>query len=358
MKILLITITPSPYIVFFCNQVAINLGSSFKVIYCSNNSSMPWDKSKINHSHSILISKKVTFLNKNYLFDISAWGIIKDFSPDIIVVCGFQLPMILGIIFSYLYKRKLYFMSDSWELKEKKLSKLHKLIRKISYKNASGFYPVSEKGKQNFLTYNIPESKIFIVPYTIDIELYSEYSSKTLEEREYDILFSGQFIERKLPFFFAEIAKKLKNRRGSLKILILGYGPLEKKFLDKLKEYELEYHFAGFVEPSELYKYYAKSKLFLFTTNEDSWGVVANEAVASCTPVITSQFAGAAGEIVQDGINGFVLPLNTDIWVDKIDWLLSNPQIYRQLQQNCQHIIKDYTAEKAVISFMKGLILK
>jgi glycosyltransferase involved in cell wall biosynthesis len=358
MRILFITITPSPYIVYFCNQVAVSLGSLFNAIYCSKSSAMQWDKLSITHGHTFLNSKRIKYLNQNYLIDFSIWQTIKNFNPEAIIVCGFQFPMILGIIFSIIQKRKLYFMSDAWELKEKKLSPIHKLVRKISYKKANGFYSVSQKGKQNFINYNVAPSKIFIVPYTIDIDSYSKYSNKSISDREYDILFSGQFIPRKMPLFFAEIAKKLKAKRGVLKILIIGSGPMENEFLNKLSESGLEFYFAGFIEPNALAEYYAKSKLLLFTTIEDSWGVVANEAVAASTPVIISPNAGAAGEIVQDGVNGFILPLDSDIWADKIDYLLNNRDLYGQFQKNCQRIIKDYSAEKAVNSFMQGLLLK
>ena len=358
MRTLFITISPSPYIVFFCNQVAIKFGSLFKVIYCSKPSTMPWDKLQIDHNYILLNPKKISFLNRNYLFDISIWHSIKEFNPDAIVVCGFQLPMVLGILFSYLHKRKLFFMSDAWELKDKNLTFIHKFLRRFTYKNAAGFFPVSEKGKLNYLTYNVPSEKIFIVPYTIDIDLYSKFSTKSLGERKYDILFSGQFIERKLPLFFVEIAKMLKVRRGELKIMILGYGPLEQVFLNKLEANQLDYHFAGFIEPGELAEYYGDSKLFLFTTKEDSWGVVANEAIATQTPVITSTHAGAAGELVIDGVNGFVLPHNVEIWVDRINLLLNNPLLYSQFQYNCVNIIREYSAEKAVSNFIKGLMLK
>jgi glycosyltransferase involved in cell wall biosynthesis len=352
-KIVLITSVASPYIVTFCNEVNKNVGDSFTVIYCSRSQHMPWENKNISHNHLFLDSKQFTFLKNTYLYNSSIWGNLGLIKPDFIVSCGFQVPMLMGILYSFIKNKGLYIMSDSWALKEKKLTYFHRLIRKVVYKKANGFFPVSIKGKTNFQSYGISPTKIFIVSYVINTELYSKFSQAAFIERPYDIMFSGQFIERKMPFFFVEVAVKVKLKFDALKVLIIGSGPLENSFISKLKEEEIEFDYFGFIQPDDIPSYYAKAKILLFTTNEDSWGVVANEAVATSTPVITSQYAGAADEIVINERNGYVLPLNSDVWAEKTLGLLNSPELYRKFQEECIEVNVSFKPSVAVKNFLR-----
>jgi len=46
---------------------------------------------------------------------------------------------------------------------------------------------------------------------------------------------------------------------------------------------------------------------FIFPTLSDPWGLVVNEAMACALPVIVSDVAGCAADLVRDGWNGFVV---------------------------------------------------
>jgi glycosyltransferase involved in cell wall biosynthesis len=355
MKIVLITPIPSPYIVTFCNEIGKRLGDSFLTIYSAVSLHMKWENTDITHHYIQLDSKKIFVLKNTYFIDSTIWNKLKDFNPDVIVTCGFQIPMLYGILFAYYKRRKFFIMSDSWALKEMQLTVLHKLVRKIVYKNASGFFPVSVKGKLNFQSYGIESSKIHIVPYVIDVEKYARFSHIPFDQRPYDILFSGQFIDRKMPMFFIEVACKLKIAFPELKILLIGSGPLEYSILEKAKSENLNLYYPGFIQPADIPLYYAKAKVLLFTTSEDSWGVVANEAIATATPVIVTPYAGASDEIVLNGENGYVLPVNSDVWVEKIIGLLSNTELYKKFQEKCFQITQSYTPSFAGDSFLNGI---
>ena len=99
-----------------------------------------------------------------------------------------------------------------------------------------------------------------------------------VQKKKFDIMYSGQFINRKQPFFFVEVAKKLSSHYPNLSILILGSGELEDNLLSEMNKLNINYTFPGFVQQDELPKYFSESKIFLFPTLNDPWGIVANEA--------------------------------------------------------------------------------
>ena len=52
---------------------------------------------------------------------------------------------------------------------------------------------------------------------------------------------------------------------------------LKNKILSDIKENNLQIEYCGFIQQRFLPKYFNQSKVFIFPTLEDPWGLVANE---------------------------------------------------------------------------------
>jgi glycosyltransferase involved in cell wall biosynthesis len=75
--------------------------------------------------------------------------------------------------------------------------------------------------------------------------------------------------------------------------------------------------------------------------------VVANEACAAGLPVIVSPHAGVADELVVDGHNGFVRPLDIQAWTDCALDLLANSDRLRAMGERSLLLVKPYCFESA-----------
>lgn len=351
-KTVFITINPSPYRVTLYDLLGSVLREKFSVIYCPENiDNLPWKATSLKHVNYRLKNIHVNLIFKTIVIHIGIWQKLKMIKPDVIVTGGFKIPMLTSIIFAKLCRKKHIVTTDAWEHTEKEYSFLHILIRKIVYKYGDAYLPVGVKGKNNFLRYGVDKRKIFIVPYSIDENKYKP-KNKT---KMFDIMFCGQFIERKMPLFFCEVAKGLNSIGGNIRVLILGKGPLESEIRNFFNKKGIKYTMPGFVQQNDIIHYYQMSKVLLFPTKSDGWGVVANEACASGLPVITCDYAGAANDLIINNYNGFVLPLDVDIWINKIQLLLNNPVLYSCLSQNAMNAIKNYSTKVAFNNVSKAL---
>lgn len=351
-KTVFITINPSPYRVTLYDLLGSVLREKFSVIYCPENiNNLPWEATCLKHVNYSLKDIHINLIFKTIVFHVGIWQKLQMIKPDVIVTGGFRIPMLTAIVFAKLYRKKHIIITDAWEHTEKEYSFLHILIRKTVYKYGNAFFPVGEKGKKNFLRYGVDKKKIFIVPYSIDENNYYPKDKTKL----YDIMFCGQFIERKMPLFLCEVAKGLNALNGDIRVLILGKGPLENEIRNFLKREGIKYTMPGFVQQNDIIHYYQKSKVFLFPTKSDGWGVVANEACASGLPVITCDYAGAANDLIINKYNGFVLPLDVDIWTNQIQLLLNDPVLYSYLSQNALDSVKNYSSLVASNNVFKAL---
>jgi len=139
-------------------------------------------------------------------------------------------------------------------------------------------------------------------------------------------MFSGRSVELKNPVFFSEVCAAIKARLGKCNALVIGDGEESLKATMRriFEQHGVSCEFAGFIKHAELPDYYAQSRMLLLPTSMDCWGVVINEAMLAGTPVITTEWTAAAGELVLDNRNGYVLPLDAQAWASAACELLSN----------------------------------
>ena len=108
--------------------------------------------------------------------------------------------------------------------------------------------------------------------------------------------------------------------------------------------------FLGFIEPVDLPCVYAGADVFVLPSLEDTFGVVATEALASGLSVICSQYAGFS-TFLTDGQNGFIIdPENHDQLAERMLRLLQDETLRVCFRQNGQALLEffspDYVAQQ------------
>ena len=82
-------------------------------------------------------------------------------------------------------------------------------------------------------------------------------------------------------------------------------------------------------------------------TSIDCWEVVKNEAFVSGVTVVTTEMTAASGELALDGKNGYVLPMDSELWAEKIPGLLKNTEELEAFSQFARETVKNYNFKKA-----------
>lgn len=345
-KIVLITNIPAPYREKMHECLSKQLIGFYKVIYCSEKEmDRKWKVRYGDYPKEILSETHNNAIHNNPEVIKS----LNKLSPDVVIIMGFYPTMLYAYLWTIFKSKKLIVFTDGTLVSESDLSILHKLVRKLVFKKASAFIGPSNGAAALYENYGIDKSKFFRTYLSVNNQ---SFSNNSLDIRKFDLMFSGQFIDRKMPLFFIEIARMVKEQYGKCNVLILGSGFLENQMIHLLKSYNLDYSCPGFINQEELPNYYAQAKLFLFPTRNDPWGVVVNEAMASGMPVITCDNAGVANDLVIDGVNGYVLPLKEQVWVNKILEIFSSPNEYKRLSDNAIARVQKYSFENGA----KGII--
>lgn len=334
MRVILLTNIPAPYRESINEQLSEKLERDFAVAYFAKiESNRKWKFSFADYNRIFLHSVRASIFGKDIYLYSNISTILQNRNCSVLILCTLSLPAIFAFLFAKLKKIKIIAMSDGTLDSEKGLTSFHRLIRKVLYPRMDAYIGASNKSIDLFKHYGAPGQKCFIAPLCADVEFYSS-SVIPIESRDFDVILCGQFIQRKRFDFAIAVINLLRERIGRVKVKLVGDGPLKDQILLRLDELKIDYKYAGHVDSNKMPAEFASAKLFLFPTDNDPWGVVANEACAVGTPVITCPNAGAADELIIDGFNGHVLPLDTKRWADYAYNILSNPDLLRKFSEN------------------------
>ncbi len=353
MKIALLTNAPAPYRIPVYNALSRLTDCELLVLYCTlREPNRAWTLPEISHDHVYLRNMTLSWKGRYIHFSAGVWKQLSRFSPDVVITSGFNPTMINAWAYTLIKKIPHIPMSDGWLSSEQSLGFTHKLARKVIYKHSDAFIGASRHTLDLYRHYGAGEQRLFQSPLAVD---NASYTSKPFSDRKYDLMFSGLFIDRKMPMFFIETIETLAKSVDSLSILILGDGPLKDKMKHRLDMIgNITYNMPGYINQEELPGYYSDARLLLFPTQNDPWGIVANEACASGTPVLTCDNAGAANDLIANNINGYILPLDTQIWAEHANDLLNNEELWLKFSNQCTESVARYNFSDAAKGIFKA----
>lgn len=97
----------------------------------------------------------------------------------------------------------------------------------------------------------------------------------------------------------------------------------------------------------ELKAYYYAADVFVLPTRGDTWGLVINEAMAYGLPVVTTDMCVAGDALVEDGVNGSIVPVeNVDALHETLANLIADPELCRKMGERNRVKLRGYTLEK------------
>ncbi len=160
------------------------------------------------------------------------------------------------------------------------------------------------------------------------------------------ILCIGQFVPRKGIDILLMSAIHVKSNAT---LIIIGGEPTD-SYLQLVNEHRLNHvRFVDFMDKSDMSAYFSLADIFVLPTREDIWGLVINEAMAEGLPIITTDKCIAGLELVEDNVNGFIIPINEPrLLAEKIDYILTDPKKNESFGQASLHKVKCYTIEEMV----------
>ncbi|MDP1842873.1 MAG: glycosyltransferase [Sediminibacterium sp.] len=311
----------------------------------------------------------------NYEFVNSIKGIFNAVrSADTVVIYGhFHAKFRIAILFCKLLNKKLILTSDATCVHGLAGSSgikllIKPLVFKVLYNYlASALFVPSKASKVYFTSIGVKADNIVVTPYTINesfIKNQYQFADANFLRKQLNIssdsfifLFCGKLIERKRPQDILKAFANLKSVNAYL--IIVGDGPLRStlELLASNLGISNSIRFTGFVDYSLLPAYYKIASILVVPAEHEPYGLPVNEAMVCGLPVIASAAVGAAGDLIENSITGWIYPVGN---IDELKKLLSNILHNRRLlpflSENCIKRMKSWSSQSNVdtqVSFFK-----
>lgn len=198
------------------------------------------------------------------------------------------------------------------------------VLRGLFHLAAACLY-IGSRNREYYLHYGVPPERLFFAPYSVDNAFFRRQADGLAPRRAElkarfgipadlpVILFSGKMVPKKQPLrLLAAYARA--RRRAPCALLVAGSGPLEKRFREQIAADAIpDVHLAGFLNQGQISQAYAVADVLALPStweagDGETWGLAVNEAMNFGLPVVITDQVGCAGDLVQDGQNGFVVP--------------------------------------------------
>lgn len=352
MKILFLTNIPAPYRVSFFNELGklCNLTVAFEGDYATDRNKL-WQAEDAQNFTSLFL--KGWRLGTDQFLSVRIFKLVSQ-KWDVIIVGGYSTPTgMLAIEYMRLKKIPFYLEVDGGLIRSD--NKLKFWLKKHFISAASGWFSSGKEPTKYLTHYGAKPDKIYEYPFSslrekdilprLPIPEQKQELRKQLGITEDRVIISvGRFIYCKGYDILLKSAASVSKNIG---IYIIGDNPTQ-EYLDLQKELNLnQVHFVSFQAKEELKKWYQTADVFVLPTREDIWGLVINEAMAQGLPVITTDKCVAGLELVKEGENGYIVPVED---VPALTHAITRifAQNYHAMGQKSLELIKPYTLENMV----------
>lgn len=210
--------------------------------------------------------------------------------------------------------------------------------------------------RDSFVSAGVPAEKLIIIPYGANVQRFQPAADITGTPDEFRLLFVGQISQRK---GISDLLRAYEAFRGpGTRLTLIGgfYGDEA-----TLAPYRNLFEHIPHLPQVDLVSQYQRADVFVFPSLIEGLGLVVIEAMACGLPVITT--ANGPGDIVRDGVDGFVVPIrDPDAIVEKLEYLRANPERRREMGVNARQRALEFSwaaykkrSIEALQSFLKDV---
>lgn len=203
--------------------------------------------------------------------------------------------------------------------------------------------------------------KIEVIPNGVDID---KFKPKKMQANECSYIFFlsvlDEFHKYKGLDYLLKSLKILKDRMPKVKLVVGGEGVL----LDHYKEMAIlmglkdNVEFVGFIPDEKIADYYSQASVFVLpsiSSLQEGFGIVALEALACETPVITTDIVGVAEDLKQIHGGIVVPPKDTAKLADAIQDILEDRKLQEEMGKRGRKLVERKYTWKRVASSMEKL---
>lgn len=196
-------------------------------------------------------------------------------------------------------------------------------LRHILFKMFTAHHYGGDYSRKVLLDAGVSPDALFFVPYSVDSPYFLMMADMPEQQRaaaaireklappdDVDVvLYIAQHNWFKGPDIMLNAFIEWAKDNPRARLLMVGSGRMtgELQALAAARLAPRQYHFTGFVPSTETVPWYLAADLVVCTSRYETWARMVNEAMLCRRPCVLNMRVPAAGGLVEDGVNGYVV---------------------------------------------------
>lgn len=355
MKVLFLSNIPAPYRIDFFN--ALGKHCELTVVFEAKRA----EGIRFNWNEDTVKSFRAVFLNEGEIdethVDRRMMALVKRGEYDYIVATSYGYYTETAAILKMRLLGIPYLIEIDGGVVRARENRLKYALKRCIIRGAGRLLSSGEATDAVFLHYGADAARIRRYPFTslFDADILPAVPGAEEKNRERAalhiaegrvVLSVGQFIRRKG-------YDVLLNHAGGLadgtRLLLIGGEPTDEYRAILTKKGLTNVTFLPFCDKETLNRYYRAADVFVLPTREDMWGLVVNEAMANGLPVVTTENCNAGRELIRDGENGYLVPVEDgDTLIRRTNEILLDEERRGRMAKSALTTARAYTIEAMV----------
>jgi glycosyltransferase involved in cell wall biosynthesis len=296
-RLALLTEIPAPYRIPLFNALAARLELTV-VFLRERNPERPYDlhADELRFERRTLPGLDLTARGRWLVLNRGATRALR--GADCVLIGGWNQPAFWTVLAAARLRRiptVLWVESTGRDRRSGRLETLKRLL----FRAVDAFVVPGAASRQYLARLGVPDARITVAPNAVDPAIFAA-GTRRRANGPVRLLGVGRLAPDKGFDVLLEAADGLP-----VDIQLAGTGPEEAR-LRRLAGPNVE--FLGQVERDALPDLYADADVVVMPSRSDPWGMVLNEAALAGRPLVSTDAAGAAHELIDDGVNGFRVP--------------------------------------------------
>lgn len=219
----------------------------------------------------------------------------------------------------------------------------------------------SEKMKKKLVSLGV-KKEITTIPNFIEIDRFSAKNTGfvqkflSLPAKTPVLLFVGRVAKEKNIKFLIDTFSKIHDKNSAVHLAIVGDGPQRKEMEEHARKLHIDayVHFMGIVKRDLMPKIFASSTMFVFPSTSEVHPMVVLEAADSGLPLVVAADE-AFKDLVEDGKNGYVLPVESEQFAQKVLELLEDGAKRKMFGEASRKIVSDNFGEREITARFESI---
>ena len=285
----------------------------------------------------------------SYFYDDRVVTRIKDLNPRVVISQGVNLLSARKAL-NYCNKKNIHFSiwNEIWRDKKGTPRKNLSRIYAYAFKRANSRFSASIEGKRFWRDLYKQDTLLYQVPGNIDQYLSHK---KNHDSNFLTLLFGHRLIEQYNPVGAVEVASIIAKSRP-VKLFMNASGHLRATIDSLIAQKNIDFlEFIDVTSLSDLGGYYEASHFSISPCFYSQGNIGTNEALASGCPIIISDNVRYHDRQIEEADVGCILPLNYDLFAEKIIEIYDNKSLYLEMSQNSKVLVKNTLSNSVLLKY-------